>query len=209
VRTTETVCPFCAGPVANRLVPKTRAPLSTRGLSRAGILALGASVSALAAGAAGVLLEGCADEPEPEDPGNQVPVYGAPVPPGTPGGGGNGDAGAPRDASYPDASGFIDAGSGVAIYGAPIQPARDAGVPSCDLPVPPVQDAGKPDSGRFDAGSVVAVYGAPIQPRPDAGAPEAGTPEAGTPEAGRIVPVYGAPIIICAPVQPTLDPAKD
>ena len=117
LRITESVCPFCESSVAGKLTPKQSRPLHTRGLSRAGILALGASLAAAGA------LEGCVDElePEPKDDGRVVPVYGAPV---------QTDDGGPiavplygapiqPDAGKPDA-GQADAGRLVPVYGAPI-----------------------------------------------------------------------------------------
>lgn len=183
LRVSESVCPFCAGSVSGRLVPKQSKPLPTRGLSRAGILALGASLAA-----AGALVEGCAEEPEPEpeDDGRVVPVYGAPVQsdasnPAPP----TSDAGAASDASTgPSDAGVIydagkpDSGSVVAIYGAPVQP-KDGGI------------------------VVMPLYGAPIQP-------DAGKPDAGHADAGRLVPVYGAPVpLYGAPIQPPIDSSED
>ena len=161
VRVSESACPFCAASLAGRRV-QPRPQVATRGLSRASILALGASMAAVAGGA---LLDGCADEPEPEDDGSSsVPLYGAPV--------------------QPDAGNVVpDAGSGVAIYGAPIQPDGGSQVaPMYGSPIQPSPDAGQNDAGPTDAGkeagsvwgdagrvgpvygAPVPIYGAPVQP---------------------------------------------
>jgi hypothetical protein len=158
LRLTETVCPFCEGSVEGRLTPKQTKPLQTRGLSRAGILALGASLAAAGA------LEGCAEEPdpEPEDEGNQVPIYGAPVQndgsiaPMT-----SADAGV-RDAGTSNDAAASDSGTVMAIYGAPVQ-LKDSGVVAVPVYGAPIQpDAGNPDAGPADAGRLVPVYGAPV-----------------------------------------------
>ena len=193
VRVTESTCPFCDASVGTALAARARPSVSTRGLSRASILALGASMAAaLGTG----LLEGCADEPDPDGddmdkpaadggvpPGTNVPVYGAPVQP---------DAGSNNPPQRQD-------GGMVVIYGAPVQ---------------------------TDAGRVQPVYGAPIQPldasQNDAGASDAGLSDAGKDAAassdagkdagrveiddgGRVAPVYGAPVpFYGAPVQPSI-----
>lgn len=180
LRITETVCPFCGGQVADSLESKARRPISTFGLSRAGILALGATMAV----ASGALLEGCGDEPDDEDDSNNaVPIYGAPV---------------QSDAGVSDSGVPHDAGTVAPIYGAPLQP-KDAGpgtvVPVYGAPLQP-RDAGPLDAGNSDAGSSDAG-------KSDAGKPDAGKPDAGREDGGRLVPVYGAPVpLYGAPVQP-------
>lgn len=197
LRITERVCPFCEADVAGALAARARPAVSTRGLSRASILALGASLAAVAGSAT---LEGCAVEPDPTDDDDME------------GPGGGGDGGAKYDAGQPqpvygapiqqDAGGANtppNLGGGVAIYGAPVQP--------------------------FDAGHVVPLYGAPVQPidagQNDAGKADAGVSDGGKADAsadagkdagrdwddgGRVQPVYGAPVALYgAPIQPAID----
>jgi hypothetical protein len=192
VRTSEHACPFCAGALDSARM-RARPEVVTRGLSRASILALGASMAAATGGAA--LLDGCADEPDPdEDHSSTVPLYGAPVQPDAGvvrndagGGGGPGGAtpvyGAPVQTDAGSNLPSKDAGAGVAIYGAPVQPDGGANVvPFYGAPVQPPRDAGRNDASASDAGQDASVWGD---------------------DGGRVGPVYGAPVTIYgAPIQP-------
>ena len=190
VRASEQSCPFCAGSLAGARL-RARPEVATRGLSRASIFALGASMAAAAGGTA--LLDGCAAEPDPEDDdSSQQPIYGAPVQ----------DAGIVRN----DAGGGGGPGGPAPVYGAPVQTDAGSNLPGKDagsgvvIYGAPVQ----PDGG------FVPFYGAPIQPR-DAGRNDASASDAGSDvwgdDGGRVGPVYGAPVTIYgAPIQP---PIKD
>ena len=188
VRVTESTCPFCETSVGAALTSRARPSVSTRGLSRASILALGASMAA----AVGVgLLEGCAEEPDPDGddgkdkpaadagssmpPGTVTPVYGAPV---------QQDAGSNNPPQRED-------GGMVAIYGAPVQPDGGRVQPVYGAPIQPL-DASQNDAGASDAGKDAAIS--------DAGK-DAGRVDDG----GRVAPVYGAPVpFYGAPVQPSI-----
>jgi hypothetical protein len=193
VRVTERSCPFCEASLDAGLAGRARPSVSTRGLSRASILALGASMAA--AMGAGVL-EGCADEPDPDGdddkpaadgglpPGTGVPVYGAPVQP---------DAGSNNPPQRPD-------GGMVAIYGAPVQPDGGRVQPVYGAPIQPL-DASQNDAGASDAG--VSDAGKDAATSSDAGK-DAGRLDP-IDDGGRVAPVYGAPVpFYGAPVQPSI-----
>jgi hypothetical protein len=185
VRISESACPFCAAALQGALA--ARPSVSTRGLSRASIFALGASLAV----AGGGLLEGCADEPDhddDQDEGTAVPVYGAPI---------QQDAGPGQPATRQDS------GTAIAMYGAPVQPDAGRVVPVYGAPVQPL-DAGQNEAGPADAAVTDAGK--------DAGAADAGVTDAGKDasagwgDGGRVQPVYGAPVpFYGAPVQPNED----
>jgi hypothetical protein len=137
VRLVETSCPFCAAPVTGTLVARSAAP--TRGLKRAALFALSATVAASACGegddgsdksqqpsmsstpsntsetpGAGGNVN---TDPTDTEPPNIQPLYGAPIDDGS---GANDDP-----SSTMGGSGNIEdpGGIGVALYGAPVAPA--------------------------------------------------------------------------------------
>ena len=135
----ETRCPFCAGDCSQ----PARAPIVgiKAGMSRAQRFAVVAAVAGQSA------LIGCnaVDDPPPEQV--TVPVYGAPVPPGSvlppPAGGSGGSGGVAGRGNQAGTGGvgqpmygapFIDAGGAQPVYGAPLVDAgaggdEDAGTP--------------------------------------------------------------------------------
>jgi hypothetical protein len=181
LRVAEVACPFCGADVSRQLAPRARPAVSTAGLSRAAVLAIGAGLATAAVG----LLPGCEDDAEPVP--SEQPVYGAPVQ----NDGGN-DAGS-ADAGDAGRLPSQDGGQAIAVYGAPVVPMKDAGAADGSVsdaavygaPVVPPLDAGATDAGAGDAGH-----------SGDAGA-DAGTDagaDAGRTDGGRAVPVYGAPV---------------
>ena len=103
VRAAENACPFCATALATE--PALRPSTNVRGLSRAAIMVLGASLSLTGCGSAKQPVDPpanpTADPGPPDDDGGAAAEYGAPMPPD-------------------------DDGGAAAEYGAPMPPDDDA-----------------------------------------------------------------------------------
>lgn len=142
VRKTETRCPFCGEAVSLAHVPSPALP--RRRLGRAATFAFGASVVGATTLGACVL----------EDPGNDVPVYGAPPSAGA--GGIAGESSSPVYGSPPSggtSAGNDPGGNGGAPAG--IGGAGEGGAP------PSAGAGGEGSGGDAGNGGNLAVYGGP------------------------------------------------
>lgn len=154
VRATESACPFCSASLTSAGAKGTArevAAATTRGMSRAAILALGAAIAVTA----------CSSDDDPGT-GNGTGQVGTGGTAGSAGAGGeSGEGGTAGTAGTAGAGGDNgDAGSAAALYGIP--PGGNGGAPddggnAPEYGAPPAGAGGAPD----DPGSGNADYGAP------------------------------------------------
>ncbi len=168
VRTSETVCPFCAADIAAAMQGAPARAMPTGRLGRAALFAFGLSVATTSA------LEGCSDDGDDNSDNDGSSKAGD---------GGNasdaahGDAGS-EDAGAHDASTGIDSGASTQHDAGPADSGHgDAGNPDASKSDASASDAGASDAGASDAGrvrdsgGVIALYGLPA---PLYGAPTQG-----------------------------------